>query len=538
MTQAEDWHLIKSKRKAIIALLPYAVRKEREGQPEMFNAFLRVVRASKDRDFTWRHIKYYAARIPPQTSPRAIILVLPRVRWGLLTNREDLIQRWAVAAFAVPCTEEIAQNMVDTLLQIASQSELISHIPVDTWSWLIKRPSLPPACHGRDIGTRVHVVKAVRALGDIEVLKSYFLLVWSQWNYFSPNRYDGVYPSYRNIRDSGLSPRPRSSHDSRSATTHPTFQKDAETHIPDSMLRPHSSNGPGSIATHDPHSITGRTPSRDQPFTAPTMTPSPSLPHTSDYTSSHHLPNTPDDTLSTHPTYRIPSPDPPYTIAGSHAPYIPGQALSRHSKGSDHTSSFHPPCSSDDTSGTLYPRYNSRSRYPRRRTLNSHAPPSTPDLPMNPYLDCAPYHCRIYISDGFDEIETSIQEDFGGIGMEHHRADLVQRLDHILKRLGRGVGYLKRHNPALDERHLWRMEYLYEKLREGLLDVDAKAEAIRRASHPTIPTICMLTSTPGYAQDPTQRLCARFPSHALSLAGTLGTPTPYIVRTSASISPI
>jgi len=184
MAGSEDWRLIRSKRKAITALLPYAVRKERDGHSEMFDVFLRAAITSKDRGFTWHHIRQYASRIPHETSPRAIVLVLPHIRWGQLTDREDLIQRWLAAASAVPCTEEVAQCVVNTLLQIASQRELLPHIPADAWLWLTKQPSLPPICWGRDVGTRVHVVRAVRVLKDVEILKSYFLLVWSEWNYF------------------------------------------------------------------------------------------------------------------------------------------------------------------------------------------------------------------------------------------------------------------------------------------------------------------------------------------------------------------
>ena len=184
IVQGKYWRLIEAKRKAITALLPYALREERDGQPEMFDTFIQAVRASKDRDFTWHWIRQYASSIPHETSPRAIVLVLPYFRWGRLTAREDLIRRWAAAASEVPCTEEVTQSVVDTLLQIASQEELIPHIPADAWSWLNKRPSLLPICRGRDVGTRAHVIRAVRALKDIETLKSYFLLVWSEWSDF------------------------------------------------------------------------------------------------------------------------------------------------------------------------------------------------------------------------------------------------------------------------------------------------------------------------------------------------------------------
>ena len=192
MVEGGDWRPIESKRKAITALLPYALREERDGQPEMFDAFIHAVRASKDRDFTWYRVIQYAGRIARETSPRAIVLISPYIRWSWPTAGEDLIQRWVAAASEVLCTEEVAQSVVNTLLQIASQKELISSIPADAWLWLTKRPPLPPICRGRDVGTRAHVVRAVRAIGDIEALKSYFLLVWSEWSHFSSKTVDNV----------------------------------------------------------------------------------------------------------------------------------------------------------------------------------------------------------------------------------------------------------------------------------------------------------------------------------------------------------
>ena len=120
------------------------------------------------------------------------MLVSPYIRWDWLTCRGGLVQLWATAVSAVPDTEEVASSVVDTLLQIASQRDLLPHIPADTWLWLTKRPHLPPICLGRNAGTYAHVVKAVRALKDVEVLKSYFLLVWSEWNHFSPGSFEGV----------------------------------------------------------------------------------------------------------------------------------------------------------------------------------------------------------------------------------------------------------------------------------------------------------------------------------------------------------
>ena len=134
----------------------------------------------------------------PLSLKRAAILVSPHVPWWKFANLKHLIQLLTGAASAVPCTDEISQSVVDTLLQIASNGSLRPHIPADMWSWLNKRPSLPPVCTGRYLGGTRDVVQTVRALGDIETLTSYLLLVWSEWG----NPYsDGLDEMYTSIRE-------------------------------------------------------------------------------------------------------------------------------------------------------------------------------------------------------------------------------------------------------------------------------------------------------------------------------------------------
>ena len=71
------------------------------------------------------------------------------------------------------------------MLQIASIDDLRPHIPIDLWAWLKKEPSLPPICLGRSRGAERNVIRHVRGLGDPDLLKSYFLLVWSEWDTLS-----------------------------------------------------------------------------------------------------------------------------------------------------------------------------------------------------------------------------------------------------------------------------------------------------------------------------------------------------------------
>jgi len=182
MARAKGRDELRSKCKAITALLPYAVWRERDGEPVMLNTFLRAAWASGVMYFTWHRIDRFAGPLLSGASPRAIVLTSPHIPWYLLTDRKDLVRQWAAATSLVPCTEEVAQCVVDTLLQIASRKKLLPHIKEDLWAWMTRRPYLPPVCAGRYYATYPHVAKAVRKLQDVEILKSYLLLTWSEWD--------------------------------------------------------------------------------------------------------------------------------------------------------------------------------------------------------------------------------------------------------------------------------------------------------------------------------------------------------------------
>ena len=185
--RAEDRDQIQSRRKAITAFFPYAVWQERGGDRRAIDAFLGVTRVSKSGSgFMWGEIEPFVAALFGETSPdslnRVLALVSPYVPWRTWGFDGNAVNRWAAAASAVPYTEEVGQNVVDALLQIASTDPLRPYIPVGLWALLEKQPSLPPYCWGRSLGTEVEVVRGVRALGDIGVLESYLLLVWSEWD--------------------------------------------------------------------------------------------------------------------------------------------------------------------------------------------------------------------------------------------------------------------------------------------------------------------------------------------------------------------
>ena len=187
MINAGDPGPIHSKHKAITALFPYAAWQKKNGQHQVFDVCLHAARASKQWNFIWHHIEQLpVAMLLKEESPvpikQAFVLMSPHLSW-LWHMDEHWVQQWAAAASAVPYTDEIGQSVVDTLLQIASNYSLQSHIPVCMWSWLRKSPSLPPICAGRFWGTNLYILRMVQELGDIETLTSYLLLVWSEWEY-------------------------------------------------------------------------------------------------------------------------------------------------------------------------------------------------------------------------------------------------------------------------------------------------------------------------------------------------------------------
>jgi len=182
MVRAEDSDKLFSKRKAIMALLPYMVWQERDGQPEMFYMLQRAAGVSRTLEFTWHHVEQFAITLLSKATPRAIVLASPHIPWSSLAISRDLVRKWAAATSAVSYTEEVAQSVVNTLLWIASLNRLSPHITADVWLWLKRQPQLPPVCLGRRFGTSPEAVKVVRGLKDIEVLKSYLLIVWSEWS--------------------------------------------------------------------------------------------------------------------------------------------------------------------------------------------------------------------------------------------------------------------------------------------------------------------------------------------------------------------
>ena len=174
----------------------------REGRHEIFDAFFRVARTlTHSYSYVWHRIEPLVITLLAEESPiplkRAAILALPHISWRRLANGEHLIRLWVAAASALPYSDDTGQSVVDALLQIAHSDSLSPHIPVGMWSWLNKRPSLYAASWGRRLGSRQHALRRIRTLGDIKILVSYFLLVWSEWDHFRDEGFDETCTSIR-----------------------------------------------------------------------------------------------------------------------------------------------------------------------------------------------------------------------------------------------------------------------------------------------------------------------------------------------------
>ena len=178
-----------SKHKAISTLFPYAIRLEQGGQQEMVDAILLAAKVSVrilEWPQLWVHISPVFDGCSPPSLNRVIALFFPYIPWYYnCPDPGNSVSRWVAAASAIRYSEEAGPSVVNALLRISASESLRSHIPADIWAWLEQRPSLPPVCIGRLVGSWRSIIRHVRGLGDIEILKSYLLLVWSEWDSLS-----------------------------------------------------------------------------------------------------------------------------------------------------------------------------------------------------------------------------------------------------------------------------------------------------------------------------------------------------------------
>ena len=196
MVKNANPELIRSKHRAISTVLPYSVFLEQGGQQAMLDAVSDAFRASNSLWPVWDpaqpYLRSLLSRPNHPSLNRVIALTSPHIKWYSELCDGSMVSRWVTATSAVPYTETVGQSVVDTLLQVAGVENLRPHIPVNVWTWLKKRPSLPFVCWARDRSTVLGAFHRIRGLGDTEVLKSYFLLAWSEWDWLYNSGLDEV----------------------------------------------------------------------------------------------------------------------------------------------------------------------------------------------------------------------------------------------------------------------------------------------------------------------------------------------------------
>ena len=168
MAEAADSDLIRSRRKAISVLFPYAVLLARRGQWEMVDAFSRVARASDSLHFMWRCIKPFIMTLFDKPNPPSLKWVLglisPHQLWHDRPHNNSAVS-WPAATPSH--TGEADRGAVDEVLRVAADE-------------VLRVAFIPP----RGLtGTEKAAVREVRALGDTGVLRSYLLLLWSRGTY-------------------------------------------------------------------------------------------------------------------------------------------------------------------------------------------------------------------------------------------------------------------------------------------------------------------------------------------------------------------
>ena len=183
-----------SKGKTIWTLLPHPTFSRQRWLGKILTETLRTRRSWGTSPLLDRYVTPLATTLLDKPSShllsRAALLVSPHIPLfsGFWDNRR--VSRWNVIALdalkgtgegAVSDTE-VSESVADMLLQFAPHEILRRQITAETWAWLKKPQSLPVLSRGRWAGTTNAVVCHIRGLGDIEILKSYFLLVWSEWD--------------------------------------------------------------------------------------------------------------------------------------------------------------------------------------------------------------------------------------------------------------------------------------------------------------------------------------------------------------------
>lgn len=198
MVGATDPDPIFSKRKAINALVPYAISLKRDGQEAMVDVISLAATASQSGRFIWHHIGPYTTILFDEPSPPTLNLIITlassHVPWEELHDG-TAVTRWAWAASALPDTEQVDQSVAEVLLQITALDSLRHYIPISIWAWLNKGHLSHPYA-GRDSWEPRMTSATFERLGISKFLnRTCSLFGWSE-----------ILFTLRSIRDEDLNP--------------------------------------------------------------------------------------------------------------------------------------------------------------------------------------------------------------------------------------------------------------------------------------------------------------------------------------------
>ena len=91
----------------------------------MINTFVHIARASNPsyQGFTWWCVGPYITtlfdKLTPPSLDWGIELVSPYVPWHSVLIDNNAVTGWVATTLAIPYTEEVGQNVINTLLQIS-----------------------------------------------------------------------------------------------------------------------------------------------------------------------------------------------------------------------------------------------------------------------------------------------------------------------------------------------------------------------------------------------------------------------------------
>jgi hypothetical protein len=168
-----------SKRKAISALFPYAIHLEGVGWQEAADVIAHLFR---DSGIPWCQIKPYVKMwfMKSTSFPlnQALIHMLPCADWHRAHYKT--VEKWTKVVLQVSFTEEVCRSAVAVMLQISLNDSLWPLIPINIWAWLKEQPALSPLFGRQPVKMDEGLIRYLHGLDDIEILKSYLLVLWSE----------------------------------------------------------------------------------------------------------------------------------------------------------------------------------------------------------------------------------------------------------------------------------------------------------------------------------------------------------------------